>query len=333
MSNDTSGIVNASVYETPVAVIDFETTGLNAGLDRILEVAVVRIDPGNEPQLVFDTLVNPKRPVAATEIHGITDDDVEHAPTFSEIAGDFVRSISGCVVAAYNVYFDIRFLDYELRETGLDKLPPHLCLMYLRPMLGLGKRCPLHEACCMYDISIAHAHAASEDAKASAGLMKVYLNEMKKRNVNTFGDLARLKQYKFMNSFQYNPLSYSLVDNYDRCQNLKPRFEREVAAPMEVEIPVAPTPPTFVNPLAEYWDALKVALADLTITDEEVKELQQKKESLGLENEQIRMLHARLFSGVISQFINDKRLDDRECKILHRIYYCLSQLGWAPGEK
>ena len=63
---------------------------------------------------------------------------MDGAPTFAEISGDVVRAMADCVVAAYNVYFDIRFLSYELQAAGLGDVPPHLCLMYLRPLLGLG---------------------------------------------------------------------------------------------------------------------------------------------------------------------------------------------------
>ena len=52
---------------------------------------------------MLDTLVNPRRAIAATEIHGITDDDVADAPEFGDIASDLVAAISDCVVAAYNV--------------------------------------------------------------------------------------------------------------------------------------------------------------------------------------------------------------------------------------
>src|SRR5262245_14174544 len=60
------------IADTPVAVLDFETTGLRPGPDRVVEVAVVRIDPGQPPRVVLDTLVNPGRPMACTEIHGIS---------------------------------------------------------------------------------------------------------------------------------------------------------------------------------------------------------------------------------------------------------------------
>ncbi len=75
----TQGIAQRLINETPVSVIDLETTGLTPGYDRIVEVSVVRIEPGEAPRLIFDSLVNPGRPVAAIEIHGIGDRDVAAA--------------------------------------------------------------------------------------------------------------------------------------------------------------------------------------------------------------------------------------------------------------
>lgn len=73
MPKPLSGIAERPIADTPIAVFDFETTGLHPGYDRVIEVSVIRIDPGQPPRLAFDTLVNPRRRVAATEIHGITD--------------------------------------------------------------------------------------------------------------------------------------------------------------------------------------------------------------------------------------------------------------------
>ena len=99
-----TGIQSQRIAETPIAIVDFETTGLTPGADRVVEVSIVRVEPGQRSELVLDTLVDPCRAMAATEIHGITDDDVQGAPRFSEIAEDVAQALSGAVVAAYNVY-------------------------------------------------------------------------------------------------------------------------------------------------------------------------------------------------------------------------------------
>ncbi len=100
MAIQNKGVLNKSIPKTLVAIFDLETTGLNAGTDRVVEISVVRIDPGKEPRLLLDTLVNPNRKMAATEIHGITEEDVMDAPKFEDVAGEFLRSIYDCVLAS-----------------------------------------------------------------------------------------------------------------------------------------------------------------------------------------------------------------------------------------
>jgi DNA polymerase-3 subunit epsilon len=217
MARALGGITDQVIAETPISVLDFETTGLSPGPDRVLEVSVVRMEPGRSPRLVFDTLVDPGRRVAATSIHGITDEDVIGAPAFDEIAGDLVRALSDSVVAAYNVYFDLRFLEFELAGSGLACSPPHFCLMWMRPMLALGDRCGLGRALAQHGIAHTGAHTASGDCLASASLMEQYLSAMEAREIATFGDLAGLRRYKFVRSFRRDPLAASRADHLEPC--------------------------------------------------------------------------------------------------------------------
>lgn len=203
------GILGKVISETPIAVLDFETTGLSPGGDRVVEVSVVRKNPGEEARLVFDTLVNPERRVGATQIHGIRDEDVVGAPTFAEIAGDLVEVLEGCVLSAYNVYFDMRFLAYELGMAGVGHMPPHFCTMYLRPMLGMGERCKLDAACAVHGITLeaSRYHSAAADTVATAELLELCLGRMGEKGVRTYGELAELpRNYKFLDSFVREPL-------------------------------------------------------------------------------------------------------------------------------
>jgi hypothetical protein len=106
------------------------------------------------------------------------------------------------------------------------------------------------------------------------------------------------------------------------------RTERQRAAAIE---PVRPKT-TLNAAMGFYWDELKTALSDLVITDEEIENLLRKKQTLGLADEQVKALHARAFTGVISRLIDDHWLDAREQEVLRRLYTCLSRLGWAPGQ-
>jgi DNA polymerase III epsilon subunit-like protein len=331
MNDNSSALAERNITDTPIAIVDLETTGLSPGADRAVEVSVVRIDPGGKPQLVFDTLLNPLRPVSATEIHGISDRDVLKAPTFQEIAGDFVRAISGCAVAAYNVYFDIRFIEYELRQAGITKVPPHFCLMYMRPMLGLGPRCSLEDACRAHGIEHTLAHTAGQDALVSAGLMERYLEQMASMGVTSFGDLGRLKQYKFVKSFAAPPLDRSVVKHLDQVTKTISRCgwtPSQISKATPPSVP-SPSPPSGIK---IYWEALKATLADLEVTHEELTSLKATKAKFQLDEEQVRVLHARAFSSVLAQYTQDGQLDSRECGTLCRLHRCLHALGWAPGD-
>ncbi len=326
------GIASRAILDTPIAVLDFETTGLSPGMDRVVEISVMRIEPGQKPQFVLDTLVNPQRPMAATEIHGISDEDVADAPVFEDVAGDLVSALSGAVLAAYNVYFDMRFLDYEMHRAKVSSSPPHLCLMYLRPMLGLGQRCRLGTACVAHGIPYAESHVAAEDVEASARLLQLYLQEIRDREIRTFRDLAALRSYKFVQSFDRPPLAIEAAPTLPRRDRLLSRVARAAVSATPPQAESAESHRAANRGLGIYWDALKAAVADLVITDDEIEELRRTKDELALEEEQVRALHARAFASVISQVIDDQWLDDRERRKLRRLHQCLSLVGWAPGE-
>jgi DNA polymerase-3 subunit epsilon len=326
------GIFGLPVFETPVAVLDFETTGLTAGMDRVVEVSVIRRDPDGRLETVLDTLVNPRRPMGATEIHGITDADVADAPVFEEVAPGVARAISGCVLAAYNVYFDMRFFSYEMQRAGISLDPPHMCLMYLRPLLGLGPRCSLGDACQAHSVPYTGSHVAWDDAEASAKLMEFYLSVMCDEGIRSFQDLAARGTYKFLRSFDRN---------ISRCDSgiagwvpkrIRSRKGHGVRPNPASTVGAAPAPTKARNGLAAYWDGLKAAVADLQIDDEELRHLSGIVQEYELRQDQVRMLHARAFASVIAQFISDQCLDDKESRKLKRLHQCLSKLGWAPGE-
>ena len=87
----------------PLAFIDLETTGVNLGTDRIVEIAIVKILTDGTKS-VKRKLINPGMPIpkASSEVHGITDDMVKDAPTFKQIAQEIKQMLDGCDFAGYN---------------------------------------------------------------------------------------------------------------------------------------------------------------------------------------------------------------------------------------
>jgi DNA polymerase-3 subunit epsilon len=106
--------------------LDFETTGLDTGLDRIIEAGLI-IETQDGQRDTFQSLVNPKCPIPAesTQIHGIKDEDVADAPVFADIFPDIQSMVEKCdAIAGYNVNFDLKILMAESRRLS-KPLPLH----------------------------------------------------------------------------------------------------------------------------------------------------------------------------------------------------------------
>ena len=104
------------------ATIDFETTGLSAKSDRVIEVGIVRTSADGRTLREYSSLVNPSRDVGRTDIHGITAGMLRDAPTFAQIVGDVASMLNGAVMVAHNASFDARFLDAELERMSCARL-------------------------------------------------------------------------------------------------------------------------------------------------------------------------------------------------------------------
>lgn len=106
--------------ERPLAIFDLEATGLNITKERIVQIAILKINPdGSEEK--FESLINPEIEISeeVTKIHGITNEDVKNAPTFSHIANEIVSFIKDADLAGYNSNkFDIPLLAEELLRAG-----------------------------------------------------------------------------------------------------------------------------------------------------------------------------------------------------------------------
>lgn len=108
--------------DRPLVCFDLETTGVSVERDRIVEIAMVRIEPGGE-RSTFRSLVNPGMPIppGATAVHGISDADVRDAPRFEQIVDRILEMLDGADLAGYNTgRFDIPLLTAELARTGRE---------------------------------------------------------------------------------------------------------------------------------------------------------------------------------------------------------------------
>lgn len=106
----------------PLAFIDLETTGVNLGTDRIVEIAIVKILQDGS-QTTKRKLINPGMPIpkASSDLHGITDEMVKDAPVFKQIAHELKQMLDGCDLAGYNSNrFDVPLLVEEFLRAEVE---------------------------------------------------------------------------------------------------------------------------------------------------------------------------------------------------------------------
>lgn len=107
----------------PIVFFDLETTGLNLTTDRIVEISVVKLIPGQSEPEVKTHRVNPEMhiPEEATAVHHITDADVANSPRFKQLAKSLAKYLEGCDIAGFNSNrFDIPMLDQEFQRADVD---------------------------------------------------------------------------------------------------------------------------------------------------------------------------------------------------------------------
>jgi DNA polymerase-3 subunit epsilon len=117
--------------DRPIAFIDLETTGISLSADRIVELTVLKINPDSTEEFK-STRINPQIPIPteATNIHGITDDDVADKPIFRQYARSLRDFMNDCDIGGFNVKkFDLPILEAEFRRAGVEFSRKGRCIL------------------------------------------------------------------------------------------------------------------------------------------------------------------------------------------------------------
>ena len=192
--------------DKPIVFFDLETTGSNTKKDRIVEIAILRIESdGNETE--YCTQVNPEMPIPpeTTEIHGITDEDVENCPTFEKISEKIEELFEGADLSGYNIRrFDCPLLAEEFKRIGNDF--KWKSARIIDPMIIYHKRNPrtLGAAYEHYiGKELVDAHSALADCRASYDILKAQFD--KHDDLSTDPDALHSECNKPYNKAQVDP--------------------------------------------------------------------------------------------------------------------------------
>jgi len=157
-------------------VLDTETTGLEpAEGHRIIELACLELAGRRATGRHFHRYVNPQRAIefAASQVHGLTLEDLADKPKFEDIADEFLDFVSGCELLIHNAPFDVAFLNAELERIGRPRVESVCTVSDTLEMardMHPGKRNSLDALCERYavDNSRRTLHGALLDAQLLA---------------------------------------------------------------------------------------------------------------------------------------------------------------------
>lgn len=161
----------------PIAVIDFETTGLSpASGDRATEIAIVLLE-GTKVVARYQSLMNAgvRIPAFIESYTGISNEMIRTAPPAAQVMGEAARFVQGARLVAHNASFDRRFWSAEMARLGGARQDDHpfACTMLLSrrlyPQAGsyrLGSLAAFHAI-----PSAGRAHRAMADAEVAAALL------------------------------------------------------------------------------------------------------------------------------------------------------------------
>lgn len=163
------------------AVIDIETTGRSAKGQKITEIAIL-IHDGKKVIDEYQTLINPETsiPYSITQLTGICDEMLVHAPKFFEVARKIYEMTEDHIFVAHNVAFDYGIIRSEFLNLGGEYERERMCTVKLsRQLLPGHQSYSLGKLCADLDIPIVGRHRAYGDAKATTTLLEILINKNK----------------------------------------------------------------------------------------------------------------------------------------------------------
>ncbi len=159
-------------------IVDVETTGTNAEMADLVEVAAVRVKGGKVKDR-WSTFVNPGRPIFGNQMHGITDKDVKGAPSPAEAAKKALAFVGDATLVGHSVGFDIAFLEAALGDgTRIEKGRYLDTLTLARDGYPDLPSYTLGELSKFFGIQLQQAHRALPDAEATAELLLAIAAEL-----------------------------------------------------------------------------------------------------------------------------------------------------------
>ena len=165
--------------KNPVVFFDLETTGVNIATDRIVEISYLKVYPnGNETSKTMR--INPEMiiPKEASDVHGITNEDVKDCPTFKQVAKEIAADFEGADIAGFNSNrFDVPLLAEEFLRADVDLDMTRRKFIDVQVIFHKKEQRTLEAAMKFYcGKELEGAHSADADTRATYEVLQAQLD-------------------------------------------------------------------------------------------------------------------------------------------------------------
>lgn len=186
----------------PLAFFDLEATGVNIGIDRIVEISIIKLHPDGLEE-VRTWRVHPEMsiPLESSLIHGIYDEHIKDEPVFKHIAELVAEFLADCDLAGFNSNkFDIPMLMEEFLRAGVKFDLDNRHFVDVQNIFHQMEQRTLKAAYQFYcDKQIINAHSAEADTRAT---MEVLLAQIAKYENQEWEDKKGNKSIPVINDIE-----------------------------------------------------------------------------------------------------------------------------------
>src|ERR1700744_4677860 len=186
----------------PLAFFDLEATGTNIGIDRIVEISIIKLNPDGSEE-VMTWRVNPEMPIPleTSLVHGIYDEDIKDEPAFKALAESIAEFIGDSDLAGYNSNkFDIPMLMEEFLRTGVQFELANRHFVDVQNIFHQMEQRTLKAAYQFYcNKEIINAHSAEADTRAT---MEVLLAQIERYENQEWEDKKGNKSIPVVNHIE-----------------------------------------------------------------------------------------------------------------------------------
>ena len=185
-----------------LVILDIESTGVWVEKDKIIEIALIKYKPDRTRE-TFQSKINPGMPIpqTASQLTGITDEDVKDAPSFKQVASRISEFISDADLGGFNVErFDLALLKREFSDIGTGFEWTQRVVYDAQKVYHVNEKRNLAAAYQFYcGKELVSAHSALGDTEATSEI----LEKQVEKYGNGSDDIEVLGQFEYESLFDF----------------------------------------------------------------------------------------------------------------------------------